>query len=243
MRFEDTILATGTGLVAYIGHSPFLVTALHNFTGRESDGKCKDQHGGVPNFVTVSGFNYHCEFPLFKEDNDPNIDIPLFWFHPGGPTYDIAILPIRGIESPSILHPSFLDPVESGRSVRVHVAQMCFVVGYPEGVYVDVPPLGVSPIWKTGHVASEPALRVNNQDKIYIDAATRPGMSGSPVYLIEPDRYRRSTVHRLLGIYTGRTSDLSDVGFVFTAEAIWAAHQAGIPMERIEYPPQRPAST
>ena len=54
----------------------------------------------------------------------------------------------------------------------------------------------------------------NDGPKLLIDAATCEGKSGSAVYV------RERECNRLLGIYTGRTSQLNELGFVFTPEAV-----------------------
>ena len=76
-------------------------------------------------------------------------------------------------------------------------------------------------IWKTGHIASEPRIYVDEQPKILIDARTGKGLSGAPVYVRE-GKYRR-----LVGIYTGRTSQGSDLGFVFSPEVIFEIIKRG----------------
>jgi hypothetical protein len=51
-----------------------------------------------------------------------------------------------------------------------------FVIGYPYGLGSN----GL-PVWKRASVASEPNMFVESQMHIYIDTASRPGMSGGPV--------------------------------------------------------------
>jgi hypothetical protein len=56
----------------------------------------------------------------------------------------------------------------------------------------------VIPIWKTGHLASEPEFNFDDLPRILIDATTRTGMSGAMVFVTRPPQ------NRLVGIYTGR---------------------------------------
>lgn len=64
------------------------------------------------------------------------------------------------------------DGLRAGRDV--------VIVGYPFGIRPENP----YPIWKRGFVASEPSILVAGQPKYYIDTPGRPGMSGSPVFMI-----------------------------------------------------------
>jgi hypothetical protein len=59
-----------------------------------------------------------------------------------------------------------------------HVGSEVFVVGYPFNDYED-PYL---PLWKRGSIASEPLMPLDGKPIFVIYAASRPGMSGSPVF-------------------------------------------------------------
>ncbi len=59
-----------------------------------------------------------------------------------------------------------------------HVGSEVFVVGYPFKDNQD-PYL---PLWKRGSIASEPLMPWDGKPIFMIDAASRPGMSGSPVF-------------------------------------------------------------
>jgi hypothetical protein len=53
-----------------------------------------------------------------------------------------------------------------------------FILGFPMGLALQ----GVFPVWKRGSIASEPLIAIDgNLPIFFVDAATRHGMSGSPV--------------------------------------------------------------
>jgi hypothetical protein len=212
--FDDQRLACGSGLLARTPEGIFLISALHNFTGREPSGKCKSDTGALPNFVEVTGYGVHFKRPL-HQNNDPSGGRPLFWLHPKN-EIDVSVLPLLGesIHPTSFADPSFLDPNNYWKYVELRVTQTCFVIGYPEGLYVCESPDSVIPIWVTGHIGSEPRFFYDAAAKTLINAATLPGMSGSPVFVRNLGR------SRLLGIYTGRTSKTSQLGFVFSPQMI-----------------------
>ncbi len=222
MYFNETFLGTGTGFFAKTRKGVLLITALHNLTGRNERGKCISKTGAYPNKVRYKGYDYNGEFALYHGDNDPNrIDaVPVFWRHPNGPHIDVAIVQWNAGTVASQLDSSFLDP-DYGRYVKLTISQLCCIIGYPEGLFQNIGPDRVLPIWKTGHLASEPSVYENGIPRILIDAATRSGMSGSPVYVRStPRSLGEHPKNRLLGVYTGRTSEMSDIGFVFTPDAI-----------------------
>ncbi len=144
--FNEQRLALATGVVARAHRGTFLITALHNLTGREPDGRCKNFSGGVPNFVQITGYNFQTRLPLYDQENNPNNNNYLFWRHPLGPKIDICALPIAQVASTSSLDPSLLDPTAHGATVKLFIAQLCFVIGYPEGLFIRQSARSVLPI-------------------------------------------------------------------------------------------------
>lgn len=129
---------------------------------------------------------------------------------------------------------SFVDPGNHYRSVRLEIAQMCFIVGFPEGLFT-VDGTTILPVWRTGHIASEPAIYHEGLPQLLVDAATCEGMSGSPVYVCASGG---GSGNRLVGIYAGRTSRLSDIGRAFTVEAITKMIATGRVSGPVPYPPK-----
>lgn len=182
--FDTTELGVGSGVVVATKRGPLLLTALHNLTGRESDGRCKNAMAAIPNRVEIRGriFAQGQEVVIRSElYENGDWDKPLYWRHPDGPRIDVVALPIaaRNLQP---LHGSLVDPDNHFRGVQLDVGQMCFIVGYPEGLFTKDGPT-ILPIWKTGHIASEPAIYHDDLPLLLIDAATCKGMSGSPVYV------------------------------------------------------------
>ena len=108
------------------------------------------------------------------------------------------------------------------------------VVGFPFGESV-----GNLPIWVTGFIGSEPEMWCKGLPTMLVDCRTRTGLSGAPVVLQRnfgsvvledgsfiADGRPRS---RLLGVYSGRINDQSDIGIVWKTTAIreLVAHASG----------------
>lgn len=226
MRANGITIANGTAFVASTASGAnFLLTNRHNVTGRNQDtGEllCK-KTAAVPDSLLVwhnarSGLGEFIpvEVPLVRGDASLWIQHPIlqdaadFVAIPVGTREDIAIYPYR-TEYLSHLH--------------VEPAQTVSVVGFPFGERT-----GRSfAVWATGFVASEPEINHGGRPVFLIDCRSRKGQSGSPVI-----RYQNgggtithdngaevaSPVSRLLGIYSGRINEESDLGVVWKTYAI-----------------------
>ncbi len=109
---------------------------------------------------------------LFQDDGEPR------WIeHPQGRNIDVVALPISA--NPNITIYPF-DLALADEDIRPAPALPVSIIGYPFGLATA----GAWPIWKTGHIASDPDLDYDGRPAFLIDATTRGGMSGSPVILI-----------------------------------------------------------
>jgi hypothetical protein len=119
----------------------------------------------------------------------------------------------------------------TGYNVPYGPSDIVSVVGFPMGKQAG----DGLPIWVTGFVATEPSYSFNQQPVFLISCRTKPGLSGSPVILYSPDSSKARTpyggtvnlgqpteVIQLLGLYSGRLDDESDLGCVWNVSAIEA---------------------
>jgi hypothetical protein len=117
------------------------------------------------------------------------------------------------------------------------------VVGYPYGLS-NGPLL---PLWIRGTIATEPTLgfRINGEDlpMVLIDARTRKGQSGSAVMRRCPRGtpvfstgdidaavlgHTLGPRSELVGVYSGRTSDESDLGYVWLVDEVDMICRSGV---------------
>jgi hypothetical protein len=201
-------LATGTGIIRQVKGRQFLITAGHNLTGRSPEnGTAISPTGGIPNEILGEGYFTHFSRRLYDGDNNPNDTDscpPLYWLHPQGASFDVAVLPLTGAGKRVCEVPwdeSFFN-VRGNQLVRISVADTCLVIGYPLGLVDRQDRHLVLPIYKTANIASEPHLDFQGKPILVIDATTREGMSGSPV--IVRKLHFNQFQNRFLGIYTGR---------------------------------------
>jgi hypothetical protein len=109
-----------------------------------------------------------------------------------------------------------VTPVDLLFQLFTHIGADVLIAGYPFSNYEGL----LFPIRKRGSLASEPAFGWQGKPAFLIDAATRRGMSGSPVfrrvfgpaaspnsegaYIIEAENVMTS---EFIGVYAGHMSD------------------------------------
>ena len=199
------IISTGTGFFYESSEESFLITNWHNMSGRDfltSEPLNQNTVARFPEFIKAKlaaytdpsgsleagGFTTVAQrFEIFG-DGAPR------WFeHPHlGHVCDVVALPITRPEScPSVMHPA--ANLIKGRRIPVLPGGEVSVIGFPMSISVGI---GL-PLWKSGYIASEPHFDVQIGGQIsqvgglnggttlpafFIDAQTRAGMSGSPVF-------------------------------------------------------------
>lgn len=225
LRFDGQPLATGTGFLSQTSKGPVLLTNRHNVTGRNQEtGKPLSKTGGVPNQVAIihnvkDRLGQWCEKVehLYAEDQ------PRWKEHPTlTHQADVVALPLADIAGVQIIS---YDPSLANPDIAVAPADVISVIGFPFGMTGGG---GALAIWATGFVASEPNLP--NDQTFLIDCRSRPGQSGSAVIayrgagmvtLQNGDSVMYGgPVFRLLGIYSGRVNNESDLGIVWKSSII-----------------------
>jgi hypothetical protein len=185
MYFEMTLLAKATALVWQLGEQYFLITNWHVVSGKNPlTGEHLDKTTlAEPNRIRVvwnakqapMKMRLSEEFSLRGPGGEPH-----WWVHPEhGQRVDVIAFPI--VKTPA----AELVPINKipENDLAIHIGMDVFVIGYPYG-----PDDSYMPVWKRGSIASEPELVGPQNLFLYIDTASRKGMSGSPVI-------RRSYVH------------------------------------------------
>ncbi len=226
MRFAGQPLATGTGFIVNVNSRPVLLTNRHNVTGRRQDNDTPlSPTGGVPDSVGVlhNRAGKLGEW-LFREEPLYTAGQPLWVEHPVlGKKADLVALPLTALSDVE-LYP--YDVTNPGPKIMCGPAQVISVVGFPFGLQAG----GSLAVWATGFIASEPAVNFNGLPTFLIDCRSRSGQSGSAVivygaggtFAMEDGSTAviAGEVIRLLGIYSGRINEQSDLGIVWKVSAI-----------------------
>lgn len=211
-------LADATGFFWTESDKTFLITNWHVVTGRHPDtGKALSCFApaeiAYPRFIEGESYSEVWWEKIQLRDEGGNAT----WFE--HPVYsgsaDVAAvlvplhLPIETSKGPQKSYVCTIDETSyhgewAGR--RLDMGSDLFVLGFPLGLK----PTGHFPIWKRASVATEMDIPLNDKPAFLVDAATRQGMSGSPVVYVRnrdmhvlggavPTRYVE-----FVGVYSGR---------------------------------------
>ncbi len=223
---NDQLLGSATGFPVESNDEYCLITNWHVVAGRNPDtGELLSDTGALPDEVRVA---HHERGSLGSwvirsealHDSEGN---PRWIEHPAGRLVDVVALPIVDIDDEVDVHPLDLSLAEV--DMLPQVAMPVSIIGYPYGLATA----GRWPIWKTGHIASDPDLDYDGRPAFLIDATTRGGMSGSPVVLRLTGGYPTrdggfvlagGTRTRFLGVYSGRIHEHAEVGRVWRPRVI-----------------------
>lgn len=227
MHWNDHLLASGTGFFASLGAKSYLVTNRHNLSGRHAEtNEIMSSRGVTPTHVRVRylvDWSLRFEkstYPLLSTDTEE----PLWLEH----AYYGRKVDVVALEVPSL--PGLVQPVvtQEGEIDRFFVAvnEDVAVVGYPFG---SLDAAGTA-IWARGTIASEPEIQFGELPRFVIDSRTRTGMSGSPVVMFAASgtfhpsgggtAVAGGPVQQFLGVYSGRISPESDLGYVWHASVL-----------------------
>jgi hypothetical protein len=208
MYFNSTKLSVGTAFIWKFETRFFLITNWHNVSGKDPNtGKHLSRTAAEPNLLRVwfnakGAIGNKIAKPLTIRNSDGK---PLWMVHPNhGNKVDVVALPLDPL--PNVEEYPVNDLPSD--DLAIMVGMDVFVLGYPFG-------LGPSgfPVWKRGSLASEPNLSPDAQLQMFVDTASRPGMSGSPVirrswvgHMMQGGNVSlgAATATKFVGVYSGR---------------------------------------
>lgn len=226
LRFRGAVLSAATGFLIEGPGGPVLVTNWHSVSGRNSQtGMVLSPTGGIPDEVRIVHMDPGPKVgwlsvvePLLDDSGQPR------WFeHPvHGPKVDCVALPLTQLDGVGV----FPHGLEDLLHMRTNPGDVVSVVGFPFGLTGG----GPLALWATGFVASELEVDRDGLPLFLIDCRARPGQSGSAVLRNVPGdsvRWRDGRIESidepgstLLGIYSGRVNEQSDLGMVWKVSAI-----------------------
>lgn len=202
-------LGTATGFIIEWHKKYYLITNYHVVSGRHPDtNEIRDPGGNVPDKLLIWHHSNVTGTWLIKSEGLYKNGNKIWYEHPNGHNIDIIALPISYTKSDILIYPFDLELANA--DMIPEVAMPVSIIGFPMGMSAS----GKFPIWKTGHIASEPLINLDSKPAFLIDATTRGGMSGSPVVLRLYGGYKTksgssmmvtSGVRTLfLGVYSGQ---------------------------------------
>lgn len=223
---NGVLTSEATGFMYSKNESNYLITNWHVVTGINAETKIREKI--QPDRIRV----WHHQKDFYVQWKC--IEIPLYeqgeprWIeHPGNQVerdyfkIDIVAIPLEKIEGIQYI---CINQNQFNHNIDLEVGDAVSIIGFPLGEVVN----GKVPIWKSGHIASDLGVPYLGNPVFLIDATTKPAMSGSPV-VAKRTKYRQvvdkeiiefNRVYKFLGVYSGRTSEMSDIGMVWNAELI-----------------------
>lgn len=231
-------ITQGSGFfVASVGitNQTLLITNWHVLTGRDPQtdeplaAASRPTHVEIEYFVTTpagSVVRMKQSAPLY----DPSGDA-LWLVHPEwGRIVDVAALPIdvSGVTGPGgPASPGLYATDEPQWPAVFEPTSDASIVGYPDVVVGRTN----TAVWTRASIASEPDLDFDDKPLFLVDARGRPGQSGSPVigyWKASDTKATRGgglavgtgTSWELLGVYSGRITETSDLGRVWKRAAV-----------------------
>jgi Trypsin-like peptidase domain len=219
-----TEVGKATGFFVEFNSIPYLITNWHVVTGKNRFTGEMLLKSGTPDSLRIwktlkgePGKWRPYEVNLY----DPTTGEP-GWIEHKDKSVDVVAFPL--VADPNASY-NFVNIEDECPDISINPAETISVVGFPFGVGNFN-----FAVWKTGHIASDIDIDYNNLPVFLIDATTKPSMSGSPVYFrrynynyIENSTKRLAHLDRVtkfLGVYSGRTHDLSDIGMVWKPRVI-----------------------
>ena len=223
-RGYDLTLGTATAFCVRKGSTILLITNRHVVTGRNTDtGELLSGIGAVPDQIRIL---HHAKHGLgnwvIRTEALYSNGVKRWYEHPKGHAVDVLALPITVDNDVAVYD---LNLSLANFDMVVQVAMPVSIIGFP----FERATKGMMPIWKTGHIASDPDLDYDRRPAFLIDATTRAGMSGSPVVLRIYGDYAtsrawmtigRTAGTRFLGVYSGRIDDQTEIGRVWRPSVI-----------------------
>jgi Trypsin-like peptidase domain len=239
VRFKRKELGTATAFVVGVAGDFYLVTNWHVVTGRDPNtGRVLSKNGAVPDRLAVMhhvlnkpGHWQHRIHTLYDDNDDP-----LWLEHPvHRRSVDVVALPISQPRGARFV---FYDLHRPGPLISFAPSNTVSIIGFPFAISGG----GGLGVWVQGTVATEPSLDYWDLPLLLVDSRTRPGQSGSPVIVYRTDGYitedggtinNHIPAQRLIGVYSGRINEESDLGLVWKlgalAEIVAAQHRGPLP--------------
>jgi hypothetical protein len=182
----------------------FLVTNYHVVTGRTPLSKEAGLGDSVQFLIHEDRSDLakvrHLVLPLYDAQHQP-----LWMTSDSAPDADVVLLPVPPAAYEGVSLFVFTDAHTHG-DIKMRPTSGATLLGYPYGFADTAHDL---PVWKTGHIASEPSVDFDNRPVFLVDVSAFPGMSGSPVLAVangiyenEEGQMRSGRVLKLLGIFS-----------------------------------------
>lgn len=190
LRSGNDDLTIASGFFWKDGDRVFLISNWHCFAGLDpDDGRVIDPGGRKPDRIQFlvqkhkskadAAGTYEIGFEIINMALRGSLTaIPRWLEHPTlGRKVDVGAIDVTSELAAKSTDHSCVNILEKDGYAIPGVSEDVFIIGYPLGM-LDKTPI---PVWKRGTIATDPTFDAGGLPMIYVDTATRPGMSGSIV--------------------------------------------------------------
>lgn len=247
-RVNGVTLGNGTSFLLNHDEESWLITNWHVAAGRNPySGEARHSSLATPDHLGVRvPVSDNKGGVLYKDVGVPLLDrdgYPLWLEHPvHGRHVDVVAIPLVNPPAPYAWttsdqrYPTLLGyDLTNPHDLQAEVSQSVSIVGFPFGRTGGLESL---PIWVSGTIATEMAVEFDDRPCFLIDSRTRQGQSGSPVIIFSHGGgvalasggagFYNEPVQRLLGVYSGRINETTDLGYVWSSQALLTIVTEGV---------------
>jgi hypothetical protein len=194
-------VSQGTGFLYATtrGNEPdmvFLVTNYHVVTGNEPQSQAQAKGDRLQFYLHTSREDptsyFPVNIPLYTKTGEP-IWIRSLQF----PEADVVLVPIVPALYVNRGQLFVFSEQHTEIDMKVRPSTQATLLGYPYGFFDTK---NFLPVWKTGHLATEPAFDFQGEPVLLVDVSAFPGMSGAPVVAVSQGVYENEAGHMMTGV-------------------------------------------
>jgi hypothetical protein len=194
-------VSQGTGFLYATtrGNEPdmvFLVTNYHVVTGNEPQSQAPAKGDRLQFYLHTSRedptSHFPVNIPLYTKTGEP-IWIRSLQF----PEADVVLVPIVPALYVNRGQLFVFSEQHTQIDMKVRPSTQATLLGYPYGFFDTK---NFLPVWKTGHLATEPAFDFQGEPVLLVDVSAFPGMSGAPVVAVSQGVYENEAGQMMTGV-------------------------------------------
>lgn len=194
-------VSQGTGFLFATtkGNEPdqvFLVTNYHVVTGNEPQSQVPAKGDRLQFYFHASRDEptsyFPVNIPLYTKTGEP------IWVRSSQfPEADVVLVPIVAPLYDGRGQLFVFSETHTQIDLKVRPATQATLLGYPYGFFDTK---NFLPVWKTGHLASEPGVDFQGEPVFLVDVSAFPGMSGAPVVAVSQGVYENEAGEMMTGV-------------------------------------------
>jgi hypothetical protein len=194
-------VSQGTGFLFATtrGNEPdqvFLVTNYHVVTGNEPQSQAPVKGDRLQFYLHTSRDEptsyFPVNIPLYTKTGEP------VWIQSSQfPEADVVLVPIVQALYSARGQLFVFSEAHTLIDMKVRPSTEATLLGYPYGFFDTK---NFLPVWKTGHLATEPSFDFQGEPVFLVDVSAFPGMSGSPVVAVSQGVYENEAGEMMTGV-------------------------------------------